>query len=195
MFLSSTCSVHEEENEHVVAKALQEVNKGIEKGVFGWKLVSPYALRGWKRRGRSVAGLTNDQADCLIRVDGMDGDDTNGFFVSYFERNHLSRGGDSDKREETERSYGLPKGVKGFYNGEFQKDQNRNAVSSSGGATDSKPIVKNTFEKSTGMEPPQIDKKDEKIAKKKQKKLDWKRKQKELKMIRLKKKAGRTKKI
>jgi hypothetical protein len=33
--------------------------------------------------------LTKEQADCLIRADGLKGDNTNGFFVSYFERKRV----------------------------------------------------------------------------------------------------------
>jgi hypothetical protein len=47
-------------------------------------------LENWERRGHVTAGLTKDQADCLIRADGLKGDNTNGFFVSYFERKRIA---------------------------------------------------------------------------------------------------------
>jgi len=87
----STCSLHEEENEQVVATALKEVNgeaSETDGGVL-WTLTKPACLENWERRGHVTAGLTKDQADCLIRADGLKGDNTNGFFVSYFERKRV----------------------------------------------------------------------------------------------------------
>ncbi|KAI2511060.1 Pfam Nol1 Nop2 Fmu [Fragilaria crotonensis] len=72
----STCSLHEQENELVVREALH--------GNPTWQLCAPYCLRQWKRRGHEVEGLTTEQSKCLIRADR--GDETNGFFVAYFER-------------------------------------------------------------------------------------------------------------
>jgi putative methyltransferase len=78
----STCSVHDAENEHVVATALkqQQDEEGSE-----WALVAPRCLSGWRRRGRVVGGLTLEQADALVRVDPRK-DRTGGFFVACFER-------------------------------------------------------------------------------------------------------------
>ena len=73
----STCSIHDEENEHVVRQALEYYSTE-------WALCAPLALQGWKRRGHVVDGLTQEQANCLIRAQLED--DTNGFFVAYFER-------------------------------------------------------------------------------------------------------------
>ena len=81
----STCSVNVEEDEAVVAKALEEGNAKLEGGEC-WRLVAPVSLEGWKRRGMEVEGLTKEQARCLCRSDPFNGDQTNGFFVSYFER-------------------------------------------------------------------------------------------------------------
>jgi putative methyltransferase len=93
----STCSVNVEEDEAVVAKALAEGNAKLEGGER-WRLVAPASLRGWKRRGVAVEGLTAEQAECLCRSDPFDGDLTNGFFVGYFERVKVAGEG---KREGT----------------------------------------------------------------------------------------------
>ena len=102
----STCSLHEQENELVVKQALDSNPY--------WKLCSPHCLRKWKRRGHDVPGLTKDQSECLIRADR--GDETNGFFVAYFERNNVSEpskvsGNDSG-------TVVIPKGIF-MYRGEF----------------------------------------------------------------------------
>ena len=81
----STCSVHDDENEIVIAKALREVEKS-NCDDNDWALVAPTCLEHWSRRGREVGGLTKGQADCLIRCDGLDGDETNGFFVAFLVR-------------------------------------------------------------------------------------------------------------
>ena len=88
----STCSVNNIENEGVVSKALSEVNEKLEGGER-WKLVSPVGLKDWKRRGKAVEGLTEEQANCLCRCDPFEGDETNGFFVSYFQREKIEEGG------------------------------------------------------------------------------------------------------
>jgi 25S rRNA (cytosine2278-C5)-methyltransferase len=94
----STCSMHEQENEGVVADVLSDPDIAAK-----WQLVSPTCLREWKRRGRqtqpeqkgdnddkksSCAGnscsLTREQLAALIRVDRDD--ETNGFFVACFAR-------------------------------------------------------------------------------------------------------------
>eukprot|EP00977_Amphora_coffeiformis_P022239 scaffold10653_cov175-Amphora_coffeaeformis.AAC.8 len=73
----STCSLHEQENEAVVAAMLQQCG-------HAWHLVAPKCLATWERRGQVLAGLTPEQAAMLIRVDRPDR--TNGFFVACFER-------------------------------------------------------------------------------------------------------------
>ena len=80
----STCSIHDQENEHVVATCLQETAKG--NNSCEWKLVAPFSLRHWKRRGKAVSGLSPQNAKCLVRCDAFQGDETNGFFVAYFKR-------------------------------------------------------------------------------------------------------------
>ena len=79
----STCSLHEQENELVVKQALQANPT--------WQLRRPHCLRGWKRRGHEVEGLTAEQSQCLIRADRDD--ETNCFFVAYFERRDSSPSG------------------------------------------------------------------------------------------------------
>jgi len=75
----STCSTHEAENEEVVAASLSNSN-----GEFS---LEP-CLKKWHRRGRTTAGLSKEQADCLVRVD-PEFDHTNGFFVALFVRKEL----------------------------------------------------------------------------------------------------------
>ncbi|OQR90004.1 hypothetical protein THRCLA_09470 [Thraustotheca clavata] len=87
----STCSIFEKENEEVVIAAL----RASEEAGTPFHLVK--ALPTWPRRGIVIDGLSNDQADYLVRANGLE-DGTNGFFVAYFERsNNLKR-----KREKTE---------------------------------------------------------------------------------------------
>lgn len=71
----STCSVHEEENEQVVAQVLRAATR--------FRLVNNFPE--WPRRGRAVAGLTEEQAERLVRV-APKTDLTDGFFVACFER-------------------------------------------------------------------------------------------------------------
>jgi 25S rRNA (cytosine2278-C5)-methyltransferase len=89
----STCSVHEQENEHVVAAALQEQQRRAPADT--WRLRK--CLPNWHRRGiysntdgssgsssDSNARLTAAQADCVVRA--LPADKTNGFFVALFVR-------------------------------------------------------------------------------------------------------------
>lgn len=102
----STCSLHEQENELVVKEALHANPT--------WQLIPPYCLRHWKRRGHEVEGLTTEQSKCMIRADR--GDETNGFFVAYFERRDkpLPRNGTTS----TNGNVVVPTGVS-LYQGEF----------------------------------------------------------------------------
>ena len=78
LVLYSTCSVHREENEDVVAEALASV------AATGWMLDAPARLSSWKRRGLAHPALTAQQSHQLIRCAPEDG--LNGFFVAQFRR-------------------------------------------------------------------------------------------------------------
>ena len=70
----STCSVHFEENEEVVANILRKQD--------GWKL--DMALPQWPRRGIvREGGLSETEAEMVVRTD-PNHDETNGFFVACF---------------------------------------------------------------------------------------------------------------
>jgi putative methyltransferase len=92
----STCSIHAEEDERVVAKALKS-------GGGRWR-VAPRSsvLPSWERRGR-VEELGPD-AEGVIRC--LPEDKTNGFFVSCFERVEGSarkgKGSEGEKRKREE---------------------------------------------------------------------------------------------
>lgn len=80
----STCSIFQKENEDVVIAAL-ESNANRE-------AARPFRLQAclptWKRRGVEVVGkLPENEASKLIRANGLE-DETNGFFVAYFERSN-----------------------------------------------------------------------------------------------------------
>jgi hypothetical protein len=69
----STCSIHQEENEDVVAAVMPLATK------LGFRLVDP--LPGWHRRGLPVL----DGSELLVRVDEVL-DRTDGFFIAVFEK-------------------------------------------------------------------------------------------------------------
>jgi putative methyltransferase len=186
----STCSVHDEENEIVVGKALSEANGSME-GADGdeWILVAPACLNPWHRRGNSggVGGLlSEDQARCLIRCDGLDGDETNGFFVGYFERKRVGSNrdaGDMRASNVSVNKFDLP-----VYEGQFANIDNVKSE------TPAAPVSKaGAKEKSLPSRKPKqqtqstSDKSQQKVAKKREKKLAWKRKQALQKAQRLKK--------
>lgn len=98
----STCSIHDAENELVVAAVLRDpyglhgdddndANATSELSDSGALALrpGPFVLRAglphWPRRGRAVGGLSADEAACLVRADPSV-DDTHGFFVACFER-------------------------------------------------------------------------------------------------------------
>ncbi|KAL7577607.1 hypothetical protein ACA910_015127 [Epithemia clementina (nom. ined.)] len=80
----STCSIHEQENENVVAQALAR-DRSSSSSPGQWELVAPACLQSWPCRGKSVSGLTADESSCLIRVDGPEYE-TNGFFVACLQK-------------------------------------------------------------------------------------------------------------
>ena len=181
----STCSVHDEENEMVVSNALTEMNKnsGKEDG-SEWQLVAPPSLQHWPRRGKEgVGGLSKSQADCLIRCDGLDGDETNGFFVSYFERARVSKDTSSASEETFNASIGIP-----LYDGQYK------SVESEVPSKKFEKVFKPAAEEGKGAKgknaTPSNNKAAEKSAKKRDKKLAWKRKQALQKGERLKKRKG-----
>ena len=196
----STCSVHDEENEAVVSAALEEyVAHAEEEGVGEgdrWTLAAPACLEHWGRRGRAVAGLTADQAGCLVRCDGLDGDETNGFFVSLFVRERLL--GTRGPRAIIEESDGVA-----VYGGEFapvagsdsigaepEEGANEDAgppSSLSGAKGKDSPATKNKKDAARGRDKgPKVKAKDpSKSAKKREKKLAWKRRQAQQKEERL----------
>ncbi|KAJ2705503.1 hypothetical protein FB645_002389 [Coemansia sp. IMI 203386] len=73
----STCSVHVEENEAVVAAVLKAQDE------FGLAPASE-VIPTWPRRGLAQGGLSEKQAACVVRTLPEDG--TNGFFVAGFVR-------------------------------------------------------------------------------------------------------------
>lgn len=192
----STCSVHEEENEQVVATALKETTGEMEgdDDNMHWVLTKPACMDHWERRGHVAAGLTAEQAECLIRADGLKGDNTNGFFVSYFERKRCAR---NEAADESDYKMKYPKGV-AVYDGEFnntskdeaakdamsvdEADAEREASKKGGNDNTSNGKKKR---KAGGL--PDA-KGDSKKSKKAQKKLAWKRKQAEQKLKRIAKK-------
>ena len=206
----STCSLHEEENEQVVAAALKEANGETSEDDDGqlWMLTKPACLERWNRRGHVTAGLTKEQADCLIRVDGLKGDNTNGFFVSYFERKRIAESAGSGAAS----AYKMPT-INGLeiYGGHFDV-----AVDKAPAASSMKPTGKKskgetrgadsaddnnkskkrkaTDEASSGIDVSSEGGSDAKKAKKALKKLAWKKKQMEQRARRLdKKKQGNSK--
>lgn len=197
----STCSVHEEENEAVVSKALSELGE-TEDGIE-WELMAPVCLDHWPRRGkegRGVCGLTRSQADCAIRCDGLDGDETNGFFVAFLARKKLVSGSKKVRKVESGSQSILP-----TYNGQFanirRKSDDVSAACDSEKKIDSKRShAQNTKGQKQNSQKPQGKKKDvpptkatDKSAKKREKKLAWKRKQALQKAERMKKKSILTK--
>lgn len=92
----STCSIHREENESVVAEVLSSTLPSIvAAGSTGfdavpvppsWTVVEPCRLKKWSRRGESCPGLEPELQEMLIRCHPSDG--LNGFFVAVFKKQH-----------------------------------------------------------------------------------------------------------
>lgn len=191
----STCSVHDEENEIVVSKALSEIEKPDDESEE-WVLMPPVCLQHWKRRGKEgIGGLSKDQADCLIRCDGLDGDETNGFFVTFLVRRRLLNA--QKERKEIE-DVGIS-----IYNGEFvdmcKQQSNVTSYTAIDESTSNKESSKPAQSKAKKQQPEKTTTtsattnkatENKKSAKKREKKLAWKRKQALLKTERLKKKEA-----
>lgn len=184
----STCSMHDEENEAVVSKALSEVEKSDDGN--DWELMAPVCLEQWPRRGREggIGELTKSQADCLIRCDGLDGDETNGFFVSFLVRRKVTIGCINSRKPID--SPGIP-----IYDGQFADFSKSTNLAASN--SDSKQSAGNdASEPSQDRAQPNNEKSsakaNDKSAKKRDKKLAWKRKQALLKSSRMKKKGEKS---
>lgn len=123
----STCSVHTEENENVVAAALKETNETIDSDDKKWDIVAPASLACWPRRGKVVEGLSKEEAERLVRVSGLE-DETNGFFVSYFERRELNQENTSSasslEHSQSQQLVSLPNGIDSFYKNSCSKNDN-----------------------------------------------------------------------
>ncbi|KAL9179864.1 hypothetical protein ACHAXT_007834 [Thalassiosira profunda] len=195
----STCSVHAEENEGVVSKALAEVN--VIDGENEWQLAAPKCLERWVRRGKETAGLTKEQAECLVRCDGLDGDETNGFFVALFVRKRIADriNGDKKRAEADEPSLmaDLP-----VYDGQFASVANeacepKNTAEDAVGAQPTKDQAHSHSGGNQHNESKQdakpSGKATDKSAKKRQKKLAWKKRQALQKAERMKKKEEASK--
>lgn len=100
----STCSIHPEENEEVIARVLCRVQNEPDRistdkyDSSEWKVVAPTNLKDWPRRGQIVNGLTADEAAACIRVDARH-DHTHGFFVCCLQR--MSKASSSSKEKST----------------------------------------------------------------------------------------------
>ena len=77
----STCSLYVQENEEVVAQALDLDRSSLHE----WDLVAPACLMHWPCRGKTCRGMTTQEASYLVRVDGPEYE-TNGFFVACFQK-------------------------------------------------------------------------------------------------------------
>jgi len=87
----STCSLHAEENEKVVAGVLEDAK------IRGFELIP--ALPTWPRRGEQGWGLTDEDAAKLVRTDPLK-DGTDGFFVALFERKSMDKKEMKERRKE-----------------------------------------------------------------------------------------------
>lgn len=85
----STCSIHERENEAVVAAVLPAATAA------GFHLVDPFP--GWHRRGVCGALTNLELCQRLVRTDAYE-DGTDGFFVAVFERQqHVGSSGGTEE--------------------------------------------------------------------------------------------------
>eukprot|EP00970_Alexandrium_tamarense_P006410 scaffold1099_cov194-Alexandrium_tamarense.AAC.6 len=197
----STCSINNEENEVVVGKALSETNNSDDNADDGdeWVLVAPDCLEHWPRRGNGggVGGLSESQAKCLIRCDGLGGDETNGFFVSYFERRKVraSSGGYKMDATTVADSVELP-----VYCGQFaiaEKEKKKVSPTQISTDDDDSNTKKTKATVSEDVQPQKTAKKttetkaNDKSARKREKKMAWKKQQALKKAQRLKVKEAK----
>ena len=85
----STCSVHVEEDEAVIGRALADRGRAL-----GWTVEGGH-LPSWPRRGLPTAALSSEESSRMIRCD-PDEDHMNGFFVCALRKSTAESGGDSD---------------------------------------------------------------------------------------------------
>lgn len=188
----STCSVHKEENEGVVYSALYSVdqnNEGDVKKSEDWELISPSCFMDWTRRGNPDCGLTSEEANCLIRCDATKGDETNGFFVSCFQRKNsleVVSAPESDKDVMNE-SISFVESFLGnetvplsTYNGEFHKKEKAEIIKT----LKSEPSIVST-KKEKFSDDRKTSSSPKITCKKKEKRLKWKQKQRDMKKKRI----------
>jgi putative methyltransferase len=167
----STCSVHVEENEDVVAGCLE--GKRDE-----WEVIPPRCLTTWKRRGLPHDSLTSEESAALIRVDAAE-DETNGFFVCCLQRKRKQKEKQADAWEPVARNLRIP-----LYDGEFK------AVNDDSAKDGPKADKIKKKRKRPDREPSASQQKAPTgeagvSSKKRAKKLEWQRRQHELKMERI----------
>lgn len=175
----STCSVYIRENEGVVQQLLQSTN--------GWELVAPKCLKTWERRGlgNNQGGLTEAQAQCLIRVNPEE-DGTNGFFVACFQRKEHKA---NNKSVISYISPSLPEGM-AYYKGEFDTSKSRTIEEKEMKENDT---FKGPTQRSKRKEPTvDVTTNGGISSKKRAKKLEWKRRQRQKKLERLQKQDRRS---
>jgi hypothetical protein len=124
-----------------------------------------------------VHGLTREQASCLVRAN--QNDETNGFFVAYFER---IKKRDDGVNATFQRKTKTNESIKGLtlYNGEFATVNTTSTSTTTNG--DDPPEAARPKTKKDEISPKKA------IGKKKAKKLAWKRRQMEQKLKRIEKK-------
>jgi 16S rRNA C967 or C1407 C5-methylase (RsmB/RsmF family) len=208
----STCSIYVEENERVVERVLQTLDERLKEDCgdiendLVWDVVAPRCLQHWDRRGimpnsdsdTSEGGvaeifptLTNNQVDAMIRVDPST-DATNGFFVACLQRRRRPQKVGDAKKSRATADFGkkslvhLPTGLT-YYTDEFRNGVKE--LSDSGSSKDKKKRI----EKPVGIKIPEVadgggSTNMSKIAKKKAKRLEWKKQQHLKKLERLQKK-------
>lgn len=147
----STCSIHKEEDEGVVMRALDGCNYHLEK-----------ALPTWKRRGDKSAFRG---AEKCVRVDPVE-DGITGFFVALFVRNDLGTGAGNDGRYGDTNKKGKGKG-KGKRERE-QKNTNNNNNNNNDNIIDESPVPTKKVKESEEVKP--SDKVESNVPAKKEKK-------------------------
>lgn len=204
----STCSLYIQENEGVIQRLLASNSD--------WELCPPTCLESWHRRGicidegeesnddNSFVSLTLEEAKCLIRVHPVE-DATNGFFVACFQRKmHLGK--KTSSKNPVGIKINVPKGME-LYDNQFHSKQKNNTLSEikpsvdtkkaktmRSNATENNDIASNTKRKIDQISPTTTAAASDgtsnsivkKMAKKRAKKLEWRKRQRLKKEARLK---------